>query len=102
MNLLPQQSNRRFSIILALLLILTLIGTVPNLNSDGREYFLQLRSIILDGDASYWAEFIYHFEGGESDFLVVDALPSGYVPIRFPLGFAVLLTPFFLVGHWIA
>jgi hypothetical protein len=94
-----RSSHRRLTAILATLLILGLIGVVPCITIDGKSYYLQLRSIVYQGDASYYNEMLYHYEGYAPDYHVVDSLPSGYVPNLFPLGFAVLLTPFFLLGH---
>ena len=91
--------HRRLTIVLATLLILALISVVPCITIDGKSYYLQLRSIVLEGDASYYNEMLYHYEGYAPDYYVVDSLPSGYMPNLFPLGFAVLLTPFFLLGH---
>ena len=94
--------QRRFAAILAILLIVAMVGVVPCITLDGKSYYLQLRSIVYGGDASYYDELLYHSEGHVSDFFIEDVLPSGYVRNWFPLGFAVILTPFFLLGHGLA
>jgi hypothetical protein len=97
----PQDTttHRRLISVLAILLIIAMLGVVSCITIDGKSYYLQLRSIIYGGDVSYYDEMLYHYEGYEPDHFVVDVLPSGYVPNVFPLGFAILLTPFFLLGH---
>ena len=94
--------QRRFAAILAILLIVAMVGVVPCITLDGKSYYLQLRSIVYGGDASYYDEMLYHSEGHVSDFFIEDVLPSGYIRNWFPLGFAVILTPFFLLGHGLA
>ena len=92
-----QTSYRRFAIILALLLLLALITVIPCLTLDGKSYYLQLRSIVVGGDPSFFDE--NSFYQHQTIFYI---LPSGYVPHPFALGFAVILTPFFLLGHGLA
>lgn len=101
MNNRNQAIQRRFIIVLFILLMVALLGVIPCLNADGREYFMQLRSIILQGDPSYYDEFVYHYVGHQSEYFVLP-LPSGFCVNHFSLGFAVLLTPFFLFGHGFA
>jgi|GEM_PF-1212672 len=97
-----QSPHRHFATILVILLSIALLGVVPCITIDGKSYYLQLRSIIYGGDASFYDEMLYHYEGYAPDYYIVDALPTGYVPNLFPLGFAVILTPFFIFGHLIA
>jgi len=97
-----QSPHRRLATILAIILAIALLGVVPCITIDGKSYYLQLRSIIYGGDASYHDEMLYHYEGYAPDYYIVDSLPTGYVPNLFPLGFAVILTPFFILGHAVA
>ena len=98
----PHTPQRRLVTAIAILLAIALMGVAPCLTIDGKSYYLQLRSIVYDGDANYYDEMLYHHELYESVKYVSDVLPTGYVPNVFPLGFAVILTPFFLLGHGFA
>ena len=82
-----------------ILLLGSAILVFPWLNGDGKQYYMTVRTAILDGDLNYYNEFAHHnpgFFGAPTR--LGERTASGYVPSWFSVGPSVFLAPFYAAG----
>ncbi len=73
--------------------------------ADDAHYFMWLRSWVVDGDISFAndvAETPYLERSAKETILSQPLTETGLVINKFPVGWAVLSLPFYLIAHWIA
>jgi len=108
--------NEKYRVILlsaifgiCLLLMLGRLYVTKNLiGGDAVKYFITLRSMVVDRDLRFKNEF-EHFYNEISPFTgnrKIKKIPppdpkTGRIPIKYPIGSALLLLPFFIVAHMI-
>ena len=89
----------RARVLLLLLFIASLAALVPWLSIDGKQYYMQLRSIVIDGDLNFYNEFAYyHPSAFRMDPELAAMTPGGYIKTWFPIGAPLLCAPFYLAG----
>ena len=104
-------NNRNYIIFLILILGLSLLiltvslfkGDSPDLiMSDGNGYYAWVRSLIIDGDLNFENDFkeLYFPESPPPEINILT--PKGLIPNKYPIGMAIVETPGFLLGHFIA
>jgi hypothetical protein len=81
-----------------------LTGGEPLLNADGVKYFVFLPSILLQGNLDFTDEILAvssraggHLQSGRGP--LSTTTPTGMVPNAFPVGSALLWSPFYLAAH---
>ncbi len=70
--------------------------------SDAQAYYAPLRSLVIDGDLDFENEFgelNYHGHGRDALLAWPRSPQTGLIFNRFPLGYALMFLPFFLVAH---
>ena len=72
--------------------------------SDGVYYYVYLPSLLLDGDLDFSDEYAYFFayDPAKLDRLLSNPTPRGVPPNQWPIGPAILWSPFFLLAHLLA
>jgi hypothetical protein len=70
--------------------------------SDGRDYYIWARSILLDHDIDFRNDYQVMYAPDSTPPDAAVRTPAGYVVDKFPVGMAILETPGFLLGHTIA
>ena len=81
------------------LFIFSLAALTPWLSIDGKQYYMQLRSIVVDGDLNFYNEFAYfHPSAFGRDPELGMRTTEGYVRMWFPLGAPLLCAPFYVAG----
>jgi hypothetical protein len=72
----------------------------PPIRSDGTGYYLYLPAALIDHDLTLERTFARSFGGGVPDWAGIHRAPgTGRYFIKYPIGEAVLIAPFFLVAH---
>lgn len=74
------------------------------ITSDGRNYYIWVRSIVLDRDIDFRNDYQVMYASDSLNLPPESAVrtPAGYVVNKYPLGMAILETPGLLLGHVIA
>ena len=98
---------RAIVVFFALWVVTVALGLTPWIYSDGAGDYSWVRSFFMDGDlncANEFAHFVTEFERdygwpGPSDDLFPARTKTGYQANKYPIGTAILWSPFFLLGH---
>ena len=86
-------------LLLLFLFVASLAALTPWLSIDGKQYYMQLRSIVVDGDLNFYNEFAYyHPSAFRMDPELGKRTREGYVKTWFPIGAPLLCAPFYLAG----
>lgn len=74
------------------------------IGSDGVRYYAYLPSLLLDGDLDFSDEYTYFFayEPGKAERVIGNPTPQGVPPNQWPIGPAILWSPFFVLAHLLA
>ncbi len=72
--------------------------------SDGVYYYVYLPSLLLDGDLDFRDEYAHFFayDPARVERLLSNRTPVGRLPNQWPIGPAILWSPFFLLAHLLA
>lgn len=70
--------------------------------SDGKDYYVWARSILLDHDIDFSNDYQLMHESESCWVEYAERTPAGYIVNKYPVGMAILETPGLLVGHVIA
>lgn|GEM_PF-1243606 len=70
--------------------------------SDGKDYYVWVRSIILDHDIDFSNDYRLLHESDANWVEYAERTPAGHVVNKYPVGMAILETPGFLLGHVVA
>ncbi len=98
----------KWAYVLVIFWILTVIlGLTPWIYSDGAGDYAWVRSFFMDGNldcSNEFAHYVKEFElkygwEGPNDDLFPAKTETGYQANKYPIGTAILWSPFFLVGH---
>jgi hypothetical protein len=97
-----------YVLVLVLVLVASVVVTVVSLAagknrvlilSDGKEYYVWARSILLDHDIDFSNDYQLVHESDSFRLEAMSRTPAGYVVNKFPVGMAILETPGVLLGH---
>lgn len=101
----------RLLVSLSVLCLFAFLFTIPLpridnqlVGSDGVYYYAYLPSLLLDGDLDFTDEYLYFlaYAPDEAERIINNPTPKGVPPNQWPIGPAILWTPFFLLAHLLA
>jgi len=94
----------KFALFFGFILFLYVLRSIFHpwiIGSDGLSYYAPLRSLAIDGDLHLANEFRDYNPFGHQVYDPTSRTPTGHVPNKYPIGCALLWSPFFLLAHWI-